>query len=1070
MSKGCRYVALLSASGCVSKRDQALLDNLCAHYNNLQLHVFKADVSSLESLKSDCVDRLPTLNFPPIKHVGHAATVYAASAAINVQSLGQTWEVKVTGALNLKALLSSSNQGEHLSFVESFVFFTTLGGVHGSTDHVQYTAAQATLAALAEKWRISENFPALAIDFPIVAGSGRLSQLENVEDLHKNVRGGFSVVSFSRIEGSLEKLIANISRFPAHVSLDCPRWSAYHSLNRNFMIFDDLEPVYEAERKAERRAMENKGAGGATTGAPNMINGATTGRGVGSRSSHSSEEVKDLVFQKVAFTLGCEADEIAPDVQLTEVGVDSLASIGLSNWISSEFGLTISQTEFLAGITPGQIIARVITHVGAVGGRTESDETTASSSPSSDTPTNGSPRSWENRLSEYRPPISSRTLTPPRRTTSQQSTHLTREAIQKRRSALESVSGSSGSTCFTPEKIDETTNQPTLPARTENQPQSLIDSMLSSVPLPNDFGELIDYKKLLLQAEERSRKHAGGEQENRENISTTIKIHEHLDEALEAGLEQKIRKFGLLGKKVLVFRAKDANFCTGMNLSKNVSFKDGSLSSGLERFKKIYEQLQELSQPTIVVCTGATRGGGMLFPSMGTITLATKDATFGFPEVRRGALPGLVSVAAQKRLSKTQAQRLMLTGDAISADEAKQLGLVDYVGEDLPAVEKELKRLLGRFVSVGEQLLGSCLENCPASSMESAMVAMGGLDEDRRSAVDRADDGEPEEDLVLLRFCRKSNVGIVLLNDKQHCNALDTPITKDLKKLIAYLKRRREFSPGREEDVVADHDQPTETVGEQSGTGTAEVSQLKGLVIIGNGAHYCVGANPYSFARATARVPTTTAAFDTYQMYKAAVDLRTLGVPLITAVHGRVVGGGLALMLNCDYRVSAESTTFSFGNLPRGVCPGMLLSENLVKILGVGETMDLYLNDWDCSADECRKLGLLHDVVGAAASRGDDVDLAQRHALSFALSLAGFPSLGLQKTLELLRPEVDLSRLAKECVGMAECLGTGTGWLRDGPEMILFQGHHETGSQPPLPPLFQGSPRPRPILFSFSMP
>ena len=49
--------------------------------------------------------------------------------------------------------------------------------------------------------------------------------------------------------------------------------------------------------------------------------------------------------------------------------------------------------------------------------------------------------------------------------------------------------------------------------------------------------------------------------------------------------------------------------------------------------------------PKIVVCHGATRGGGMVFPCLGTAVLACVDATFSFPEIRRGALPGVVIVS-----------------------------------------------------------------------------------------------------------------------------------------------------------------------------------------------------------------------------------------------------------------------------------------------------------------------------------------------------------------------------------------------------------------------------------------
>lgn len=84
--------------------------------------------------------------------------------------------------------------------------------------------------------------------------------------------------------------------------------------------------------------------------------------------------------------------------------------------------------------------------------------------------------------------------------------------------------------------------------------------------------------------------------------------------------------------------------------------------------------------PLIAVCHGATRGGGMLFPCHATVTLAITGATFGFPEIRQGGLPGVVSVAAKKRLNPTTCKRWMCTGDAYTAEQAMAAGLVDFVG------------------------------------------------------------------------------------------------------------------------------------------------------------------------------------------------------------------------------------------------------------------------------------------------------------------------------------------------------------------------------------------------------
>ena len=87
--------------------------------------------------------------------------------------------------------------------------------------------------------------------------------------------------------------------------------------------------------------------------------------------------------------------------------------------------------------------------------------------------------------------------------------------------------------------------------------------------------------------------------------------------------------------------------------------------------------------------------------------LAHADATFGFPEVRRGVLPGVVSVAARRRLSEAACDRAFCTGDSLDAPTALRLGLVDFVGS-WEQIEAELTRITERCAAVGFEWLERC--------------------------------------------------------------------------------------------------------------------------------------------------------------------------------------------------------------------------------------------------------------------------------------------------------------------------------------------------------------------------
>jgi enoyl-CoA hydratase/carnithine racemase len=64
------------------------------------------------------------------------------------------------------------------------------------------------------------------------------------------------------------------------------------------------------------------------------------------------------------------------------------------------------------------------------------------------------------------------------------------------------------------------------------------------------------------------------------------------------------------------------------------------------------------------------------------------------------------------------------------------------------------------------------------------------------------------------------------------------------------------------------------------------------------------------------------------------MGLRKLPVATTAAVHGKLIGGGVALSLAAQYRISSQEATFNFGNLPRGMNPLFMLSRSLALVAG----------------------------------------------------------------------------------------------------------------------------------------
>ena len=108
-----------------------------------------------------------------------------------------------------------------------------------------------------------------------------------------------------------------------------------------------------------------------------------------------------------------------------------------------------------------------------------------------------------------------------------------------------------------------------------------------------------------------------------------------------------------------------------------------------------------------------------------------------------------------------------------------------------------------------------------------------------------------------------------------------------------------------------------------------------------------------------------------------------LGKPVIAAIEGPAVAGGMELALWCDVRIAARSATFGVFNRRFGVPLIDLGTIRLPRIVGHGRAMELILTGRAVSAEEALTIGLVNDVT--------DDGQALPHALALARTLCGFP-------------------------------------------------------------------------------
>lgn len=112
--------------------------------------------------------------------------------------------------------------------------------------------------------------------------------------------------------------------------------------------------------------------------------------------------------------------------------------------------------------------------------------------------------------------------------------------------------------------------------------------------------------------------------------------------------------------------------------------------------QRLFKSIEDFSKPVIAAVNGFALGGGCELAMACHIRIATENAKFGQPEVNLGIIPGYGGTQRLAQLvGRGKALELILTGDLISAKEAKEIGLINHV----VATHEELMSLAQKMMS-----------------------------------------------------------------------------------------------------------------------------------------------------------------------------------------------------------------------------------------------------------------------------------------------------------------------------------------------------------------------------------
>ncbi len=136
--------------------------------------------------------------------------------------------------------------------------------------------------------------------------------------------------------------------------------------------------------------------------------------------------------------------------------------------------------------------------------------------------------------------------------------------------------------------------------------------------------------------------------------------------------------------KSVLLKGTEKAFCSGADLEYLQQMRHFDYEENLKDSKtlgNLFLNIYTCPKPVLAVVEGPALAGGCGLASVCDFIYATPQARFGYPEVRIGFIAALVSTFLIRQIGERRARELLLTGNILSAAEAKKIGMITEVIE-----------------------------------------------------------------------------------------------------------------------------------------------------------------------------------------------------------------------------------------------------------------------------------------------------------------------------------------------------------------------------------------------------
>lgn len=154
--------------------------------------------------------------------------------------------------------------------------------------------------------------------------------------------------------------------------------------------------------------------------------------------------------------------------------------------------------------------------------------------------------------------------------------------------------------------------------------------------------------------------------------------------------------------KAILLQSSQSAFSAGISLEDS---RPDRVFQTLDAFTRVFQAMVDISKPVVVVVNGPAIGAGSELVGFADVVIATHKAKFAQPEVKLGVFPPFAAVMLPQLIGPKKTYELILTGEALSAEEALNFGFVNKL-----VPESELQTHVDSLIARISEFSGPVLE------------------------------------------------------------------------------------------------------------------------------------------------------------------------------------------------------------------------------------------------------------------------------------------------------------------------------------------------------------------------